>query len=111
MSMNTDIAIFNVSIGGRLSVCPDDVIMLQAKANYSMVYLADGQQLFVATTLKKLQERLSSFSFIRVNRAYLVNSNYVIEEYENSLKLTNALTITFSRRKGKKWKEKKSYAS
>lgn len=103
--MNTERDIFRISIGGRLTVCPDDVIMLQAQANYSMVYLVDGQQLFVATTLKKLQERFSSFSFIRMNRAYLVNSNYVIEENENSLKLSNSLTITFSRRKGKKWKE------
>ncbi|AFK05686.1 LytTr DNA-binding region (plasmid) [Emticicia oligotrophica DSM 17448] len=103
--MNTDRNTTKVSIGGRLTVCPNDVIMLQANINYSMVYLADGKQLLVATTLKKLEERFSDFAFVRMNKTYMINTDYIIEVNENSLKLSNSLTITFSRRKGKKWKE------
>lgn len=103
--MNTERSTTKVSIGGRLAVCPNDVIMLQANINYSVVYLADGQRLLVATTLKKLEERFSNFAFVRMNKTYMINTDYVIEECENSLKLSNSFTITFSRRKGKKWKE------
>ncbi len=103
--MNTDNNLTKVAIGGRLIVCPNDVVMLQANINYSVVYLADGQQLLVATTLKKLEERFSNFAFVRMNKTYMINTDYIIEENENSLKLSNSLTITFSRRKAKKWKE------
>lgn len=102
--MNADRNTSKISIGGRLTVFPEDVIMLQANINYSTVYLADGQRLLVATTLKKLEERFSSFTFIRMNKTYMINTNYVVEEQENSLKLSNSLIINFSRRKGKKWK-------
>lgn len=102
--MNTDRNTTKVSIGGRLAVCPNEVIMLQANINYSLVYLADGQRLLVATTLKKLEERFRSFTFIRMNKTYLINTDYVVEEQENALKLSNSLIINFSRRKGKKWK-------
>lgn len=105
LNMNTDRNTTKVSIGGRLAVCPNDVIMLQANINYSLIYLADGQRLLVATTLKKLEERFSDFAFVRMNKTYMINTDYIIEESENALKLSNSLTITFSRRKGKKWKE------
>jgi DNA-binding LytR/AlgR family response regulator len=94
-----------ILIGGRQKVYPDEVIMLQADANYSIVYLIDGSKLIVATTLKKLEERFSQFAFIRMNKSYMVNSQFVIEEQENALKLSNSLIITFSRRKGKAWRE------
>ncbi len=94
-----------IPIGGRLMVCPDQVVMLQADANYSIVFLADGTQRFVATTLKILENRLKPFQFVRMNRRYLINKNFIVEELENALKLTNQQTIKFSRRKGKVWKE------
>jgi two-component system LytT family response regulator len=105
--MNTDETTLKISIGGRLTVFPEDVIMLQANINYSTVHLANGQRLLVATTLKKLEERFSPFTFIRMNKTYMINTNYVIEEQENALKLSNSLIINFSRRKGKKWKTRK----
>jgi DNA-binding LytR/AlgR family response regulator len=92
-----------ILIGGRQKVYPDEVIMLQADANYSIVYLIDGSKLIVATTLKKLEERFSQFAFIRMNKSYMVNSQFVIEEQDNALKLSNSLIIAFSRRRGKRF--------
>jgi DNA-binding LytR/AlgR family response regulator len=104
--MNIAEKLDSISIGGRKIVCPDDIIMIQADINYSIVYLNDGNRLIVATTLKKLEERFSPFAFIRVNKTYVVNSRYVVEEQENALKLSNSLIISFSRRKAKKWKSR-----
>lgn len=95
---------FQISIGGRQKVCPDEVIMLQADINYSIVYLSDGKKLIVATTLKKLEERFRPFAFIRMNKTYMVNAQFVVEYQENALKLTNSQVICFSRRRGKAWK-------
>ncbi|MCU0325078.1 MAG: LytTR family transcriptional regulator [Spirosomaceae bacterium] len=95
-----------IAIGGRQKVCPDEVIMLQADVNYSIVYLIDGTKLVVATTLKKLEERFSQFAFIRMNKTYMINSQYVIEEQKDSMKLSNSFVITFSRRKAKRWRDR-----
>jgi DNA-binding LytR/AlgR family response regulator len=92
-----------IPIGGRRQVCPHEVIMLQADMNYCIVYMLDGSKLIVATTLKKLEARFSQFAFIRMNKTYMVNSQFVIEEQQNALKLTNSLIINFSRRRGKAW--------
>lgn len=96
--------ITKVAIGGRQKVCPDDVIMLQADANYSIIFLIDGTKLMVATTLKKLEERFSSFAFIRMNKSYLINQQFVVNEHKNAFELTNSVIINFSRRKGKAWR-------
>lgn len=95
-----------ISIGGRQKVCPNEVIMLQADVNYSIVHLNNGSKLIVATTLKKLEERFSPFAFIRMNKTYMINSQYVVEEQANALKLSNSLIISFSRRKAKIWKSR-----
>lgn len=95
-----------IAIGGRQKVCPNEVIMLQADVNYSIVHLIDGKKLVVATTLKKLEERFSPFAFIRMNKTYMINSQYVVEEQANALKLSNSITLSFSRRKAKIWKSR-----
>ncbi|GGD83537.1 hypothetical protein GCM10011514_54520 [Emticicia aquatilis] len=97
-----------VSIGGRQKVCPNEVIMLQADVNYSIIHLSDGTKLIVATTLKKLEERFRQFAFIRMNKSYLVNQQFVVEEHENAMKLSNSIIINFSRRRGRNWKERQT---
>jgi DNA-binding LytR/AlgR family response regulator len=94
-----------IAIGGRQKVCPDEVIMLKADINYSIVYLTNGSKLIVATTLKKLEERFSQFAFIRMNKTYMVNAQFVVDTHENALEMPNSMIIAFSRRKGKAWKE------
>ncbi len=97
--------IIQIPIGGRQKVCPDEVIMLQADVNYSIVFLSDGSKLIVATTLKKLEARFSQFAFIRMNKSYLINQDFIVNQHENALELSNSLIISFSRRKGKAWRE------
>jgi DNA-binding LytR/AlgR family response regulator len=102
--MKTQNLTTQIAIGGRQKVCPDEVIMLKADVNYTTVHLISGQSLIVATTLKKLEERFSAFSFVRMNKTYMVNVHFIIEEQENALKMSNLQTIIFSRRRGKAWK-------
>ena len=93
-----------IPIGGRQKVCPDEVIMLKADANYTEVHLSSGKKLIVATTLKTLELRFLPFAFIRMNKTYMINAQFVSEYQENAIKMNNALVIVFSRRRGKVWK-------
>jgi DNA-binding LytR/AlgR family response regulator len=66
-----------ISIGGRKKVCPDDIILLKADVNYSVLYLTNGSKIIVATTLKTLEARFSQCMFFRTNKSYLINLRYV----------------------------------
>jgi DNA-binding LytR/AlgR family response regulator len=89
-----------IHIGGRKHVEPSSVIFLIADQNYTKLILADGTKLYVATTLKKLHERLQkSGDFFRPNRGNLLNMNYVDSYTESTITLTNKQTFTITRRR------------
>jgi DNA-binding LytR/AlgR family response regulator len=94
-----------IHIGGRRSVCPHEVLMIQADLNYSIVHFLDGSTVMVATTLKKLEDRFKHTDFIRMNKTYMINRRYVISEEHNSMTMCNDLTVKFSRRKAKAWRD------
>lgn len=48
-----------IHIGGRIKICPDEIMLLEANTNYTMLYLQDGHKLIVATTLKQLEKRFA----------------------------------------------------
>ena len=95
----------HIHIGGRKRVKPEEVIMFQADLNYSIVHFMGGRKVVVATTLKKLEDRFKPFDFVRMNKQYLINQSYIVEDNGNTLKMANAVDITFSRRKGKAWRD------
>ena len=94
-----------IPVGGRKKVQPDDIIFLEGKINYTLIFLADGSNLFVATTLKQLQKRLSFACFFRVHKSQIVNLRFV-EERENQAEkifLSNGVLVKISRRKKTKF--------
>lgn len=92
-----------VHIGSRTKVPIYEILYLEAMENYSAVYLKDGQQIIVATTLKILEERLPDESFMRIRRGVLVNCNF-IERIENyTVVLRNDLSFQIPRRKRDKF--------
>ncbi len=90
----------NIHIGGRKHVNPSSVIFLIADQNYTRIILKDGQQLYVATTLKTLQERLlSSGHFFRPNRGNLLNLDFMANFTHTSITMANKQTFKISRRR------------
>ena len=88
-----------ISIGGRHSVEPKNVVVFEGDANYSHVYLKNGLVLTVATTLKNLEKRFGKHNFLRVHKKYLVNLKEVKSCKKNEVMLKNKKSIIVSRRK------------
>ena len=91
----------NIAIGGRTTVNPEEVIMLKADINYTIVHYADGTKCVVATTLKRLEARFAPHHFYRTNKSFLVNLNCIKHffSHSNSLQMSNNQVVTVSRRK------------
>jgi DNA-binding LytR/AlgR family response regulator len=89
-----------IHIGGRKHVEPSSVLFLIADQNYTKLILENGEQLFVATTLKKLQARLQAAGdFFRPNRGNLLNMSYMATYTETSITLANKQTFKITRRR------------
>lgn len=56
----------------------DEVIWIQARRNYSEVFLA-GRSFTVREVLVSLERRLAQFGFIRVQRSSIVNVEHIVE--------------------------------
>ncbi|GAB3507187.1 LytR/AlgR family response regulator transcription factor [Emticicia fontis] len=91
-----------IHIGGRMSVDPENVLLLKADHNYTQLYLRNGRTLIVATTLKVLEQRflLTNF-FYRLDRSHMVNLSYVNTYEMNTGKIImeNKQEVLISRRR------------
>ncbi|MFN8310460.1 MAG: LytTR family DNA-binding domain-containing protein [Chitinophagales bacterium] len=63
--------------GTRL-VVPDDIIYCQADNNYTHVILASGEKLLLSQTLKKYEEQMAPYGFLRTHQTYLVNPKHIV---------------------------------
>ncbi len=101
-SINTSQESNYISIGGRKTILPKQVLMLVADINYTTIHLYNGEQFIIATTLKKVQQSLDSHgNFVRTNKKFVVNWDYVLSHSAKQLTLPNNQIIPFSRRQGK----------
>jgi DNA-binding LytR/AlgR family response regulator len=83
--MNTQ----EIHIGGRMSILPQNIILLEGDANYTKLYLLNGESLIVATTLKKLEERFMVLqNFFRSHKSHIINLNYLLDFKEDSNEIT-----------------------
>lgn len=92
-----------VHVGGRMHFYPSDLLMLEAHAYYTSIYLVNGEKRMVATTLGKIEKRLPINSFIRANRSTLLNLNLVKTTKQLHpvmlIEMSNQKTIKVSRRR------------
>ncbi|MCP9768959.1 LytTR family transcriptional regulator [Lacihabitans sp. LS3-19] len=89
-----------VHVGGRICLYPSSIILLESDSNYTRLYLNNGKILIVATTLGKIQNRLSN-QFVRTHRSFVVNLNYTdisFLENEPYVKMSNNKRVMVSRR-------------
>ena len=96
-----------IAIGGRIKILPETVILLEADINYTKLYLANGKQIVVATTLKQLEKRfLVLQNFFRPHKSQIVNLNFITTyDLANSeITMQNHHTVFISRRRKTKFK-------
>jgi two-component system, LytTR family, response regulator len=86
---------------GRRWVTFDQIIRLEAIGNYTTCIFADGSELLVALTLKRLEDRIPVDAFARTHKKHLVNRAYVasIQPRQFSVKLTNGDQVQIARRR------------
>jgi two-component system LytT family response regulator len=82
---------------------PQQIIRLNSNANYCMVELENGENIFVAKTLKYLQQQLPPENFLRIHNSHLVNIEYIsfYSTKESQVLLNNGEIIPVSK-SGKK---------
>lgn len=61
-----------------------NIIRCASDGNYTMVYFTDGGKLFVAKTLKDMEELLLPYRFERIHKSHLVNVDH-LRRYYNRL--------------------------
>jgi DNA-binding LytR/AlgR family response regulator len=71
-------------------VRPDDIVTIDAEANFSNLVTADGS-LFASESLKALEARLTLFGFVRIHKGHLVNRAHVRSWSGEDLVLTGGL--------------------
>lgn len=82
-------------------VIPDDVILMEARVNYTYLYFKNGKKVLLCQTLKSLSEKLEQHGFIRIHRKTLVNTQYIshFDALNSSFVLKNGREVEVSRRK------------
>ena len=89
-----------INVGGRTKLLSKDVAYFEADINYTIIHYAKGKTKMVATTIGHIQDRLGEESgFIRPNRAFLINLDYIDSLRLGKLFLQNNMKVNISRRK------------
>lgn len=90
-----------ILIGGFRSVKPNDIILLEADINYTVVHFKNGEKFIVATPLKSLQSRLEPFNFYRTHKSFMVNLDCVASYLEShkQVQMIDNKKIIVSRRR------------
>jgi DNA-binding LytR/AlgR family response regulator len=70
--------IFVRSHNKMVKVCLNDILYIEAERNYCKIHCKDKEHLLV-TTLKDLEEKLTSNNLLRIHRSFIVNLSHIDE--------------------------------
>jgi two-component system LytT family response regulator len=79
-----------------------DVLFIEGKSNYSIIYLKGESPITMAKTLKKFESQLRLHQFLRIHKSYLINQANLSENGindENMIQLNDGTHLPVSRRK------------
>ncbi|WP_461151012.1 LytR/AlgR family response regulator transcription factor [Spirosoma pulveris] len=82
------------------------IVRLEGEGNYTLFHFADGSQLMVSLTLKKMESRLSSKVFVRPHKKNIINLLYLEGVYPGEqlcAGLVNGDRVEVSRRKASRF--------
>jgi two-component system LytT family response regulator len=89
--------------GYRKKMPMHQIVRLEGEGNYTVFHFADGTQLMVSLTLKKLESRLSPKVFVRSHKKNIINLLYLErihpDRQQLSVSLLNGDRVEVSRRK------------
>lgn len=89
-----------INIGGRTKLFAKDVAYFQADINYTIIHFTEGNKKIVATTLGRINQKVGLQSgFIRPNKSFLINLEYINQINLGEIQLHDKLKINISRRK------------
>jgi len=79
-----------------------DVLYIEGKSNYSIIYAKGSAPITMAKTLKKFESQLRLHPFLRIHKSYLINKEQLANRQlsaENTLRLSDGTELPVSRRK------------
>ena len=83
------------------------IVRLEGEGNYTLFHFADGSQLMVSLTLKKMESRLSPKVFVRPHKKNIINLLYLKGVYPDHQQLNVCLVngdwVEVSRRKASRF--------
>ncbi|GAB2641449.1 hypothetical protein GCM10027035_39200 [Emticicia sediminis] len=92
-----------IKVGGRTKLFSEDVAYFEANINYTIIHYYLGKNKIVATTIGQIHERIGEeCGFIRPNRSYLINLQFVDNYQLGELLLQNNMKVNVSRRRKKR---------
>jgi len=108
-----DVLLNNINSGGEKKiilktnedifiVSVNEIIRCEADSSYTHFFLENGTHITVSGTLKKYDDYLKHFNFIRVHHSHIVNLNFITKFSKlkgGSLELKNGDIIPVSKRK------------
>lgn len=90
-------------VGSRKKMAMHRIVRLEGEGNYTIFHFADGSQLMVSLTLKKMESRLSPKVFARPHKKSIINLLYLAnihpDRQQMSVDLLNGDRVEVSRRK------------
>ncbi len=91
-----------IKIPGLLNCPITDILYIEGKSNYSIIYLQGAEPITMAKTLKKFESQLRLHPFLRIHKSYLVNKGHLANKEingENQICLVDGTQLPVSRRK------------
>ena len=88
-----------INVGSRTALFPNEIVCLEAEANYTTIHLSNGKKMMVSYHLGKLQERLLPYkTFVRANRKFIVNLDF-LGDFNSQYMIVKGQEISYSRRR------------
>ncbi|QMW02633.1 LytR/AlgR family response regulator transcription factor [Spirosoma foliorum] len=93
--------------GSRKKMPMHRIVRLEGEGNYTLFHFADGSQLMVSLTLKKMESRLSPKVFARPHKKNIINLLYLEALHPDNqqliVSLVNGDRVEVSRRKASRF--------
>ena len=91
----------------KLQIPIEEIRYLQADINYTIIHTNQEKRILAATTIKRLNDKIESKGFVRINKKYVLNKK-IIKRYnfmESSVVIDDGQKFILSRRKCKSLRE------
>jgi DNA-binding LytR/AlgR family response regulator len=91
------------SLGKTIQLSAEQILYLQADINYTTIHMLGKAKHTMSFTLRKVEERIASNHFLRINRGISINKNFIsrisLLKKEAFVVLQNGIILPVSRRK------------